>query len=36
MMLAYSVAGGILAGIYTDVFQGSVMALASVLVFGSR
>lgn len=31
--LAYSVAGGILAGVYTDVFQGSLMALASVLVF---
>lgn len=31
--LAYSVAGGILAGIYTDVFQGLLMALASVLVF---
>ena len=31
--LAYSVAGGILAGVYTDVFQGLVMALASVLVF---
>lgn len=32
--LAYSVAGGILAGVYTDLFQGSVMALASLLVFG--
>src|SRR5687768_1437553 len=31
--LAYSVAGGILAGVYTDVFQGSLMAVASVLVF---
>jgi Na+/proline symporter len=31
--LAYSVAGGILAGIYTDVFQGLLMAIASVLVF---
>ncbi|HET9439091.1 MAG TPA: sodium/proline symporter [Longimicrobiales bacterium] len=31
--LAYSVAGGILAGVYTDVFQGLLMALASVLVF---
>jgi Na+/proline symporter len=31
--LAYSVAGGILAGVYTDVFQGALMALASVLVF---
>ena len=33
VILAYSVAGGILAGIYTDVFQGSVMALASTVVF---
>jgi Na+/proline symporter len=31
--LAYSVGGGILAGIYVDVFQGLLMALASVLVF---
>lgn len=31
--LAYSVAGGIIAGVYTDVFQGALMALASVLVF---
>lgn len=31
--LAYSVSGGILAGVYTDLFQGAVMALASVLVF---
>ena len=31
--LAYSVSGGILAGVYTDLFQGSLMALASVLVF---
>jgi Na+/proline symporter len=31
--LAYSAAGGILAGIYNDVFQGTLMALASVLVF---
>jgi Na+/proline symporter len=31
--LAYSTAGGILAGIYNDVFQGTLMALASVLVF---
>ena len=31
--LAYSVAGGILAGIYTDLFQGLLMATASVLVF---
>ncbi len=32
-VLAYSAAGGILAGIYTDVFQGAVMAAASLLVF---
>jgi Na+/proline symporter len=32
IILAYSVAGGILAGIYTDVFQGSVMALSSLMV----
>ena len=31
--LAYSVSGGILAGVYTDLFQGSLMAVASVLVF---
>ncbi len=33
ILLGYSVAGGILAGIYTDVFQGAVMALASMVVF---
>jgi Na+/proline symporter len=32
IIVAYSVAGGILAGIYTDVFQGSVMAVSSLLV----
>src|SRR5690349_10937160 len=31
--LGYSAAGGILAGVYTDVFQGALMALASVMVF---
>lgn len=31
--MAYAAGGGILAGIYTDLFQGSLMALASVLVF---
>jgi len=31
--LAYAAAGGIVAGIYTDVFQGALMAVASVLVF---
>jgi Na+/proline symporter len=33
VVLAYSVAGGILAGVYTDMFQGTLMAVASVLVF---
>ena len=33
VVMGYSVAGGILAGIYADVFQGTLMALASVLVF---
>ena len=33
VVLAYSAAGGMLAGVYTDLFQGGVMALASVLVF---
>ena len=33
IILGYSVAGGIMAGVYTDVFQGSLMALASVFVF---
>src|SRR4029079_288476 len=31
--LAYSVSGGILARIYNDVFQGTLMGVASVLVF---
>ena len=31
--LAYSASGGILAGIYTDVFQGVLMAVASTVVF---
>lgn len=31
--LAYSASGGILAGIYTDVFQGLLMAVASAIVF---
>ena len=34
VVLAYSAAGGMLAGVYTDVFQGALMACASVLVFG--
>jgi Na+/proline symporter len=33
VVLAYSASGGILAGVYTDMFQGSLMAVASVLVF---
>lgn len=33
LTLGYSVGGGILAGVYTDLVQGSVMALASLLVF---
>jgi SSS family transporter len=33
VVLAYSVSGGILAGIYNDVFQGVLMAVASTLVF---
>jgi Na+/proline symporter len=31
--LAYSASGGIVAGIYTDIFQGTLMAGAAVLVF---
>jgi len=31
--VAYAAAGGIVAGIYTDVFQGALMSVASVLVF---
>lgn len=31
--LAYSAAGGIVAGIYTDIFQGTLMAAAAILVF---
>lgn len=31
--LTYSASGGILAGIYTDVFQGALMAVASSVVF---
>jgi Na+/proline symporter len=34
VVVAYSAAGGMLAGVYTDLFQGAVMALASSLVFG--
>jgi Na+/proline symporter len=31
--MAYATGGGIVAGIYTDVFQGALMAVVSVLVF---
>lgn len=31
--LAYSATGGILAGIYNDIFQGTLMAVAALLVF---
>lgn len=33
IVLAYSASGGILAGIYTDMLQGALMAVASGLVF---
>lgn len=33
VLLAYSAGGGILAGIYTDLFQGALMAVASTIVF---
>src|SRR5690349_1489241 len=33
VLLAYSAGGGILAGIWTDVFQGALMAIASSIVF---
>lgn len=33
IVVAYAAGGGILAGIYTDVLQGLVMTIASVLVF---
>ncbi|MGH7522843.1 MAG: sodium:solute symporter family transporter, partial [Gemmatimonadales bacterium] len=35
VVLAYSATGGILAGVYTDVFQGTIKAGASVLVFAA-
>jgi Na+/proline symporter len=34
VLVAYSVLGGMLAGVYTDVLQGSVMLVAAVAVFG--
>jgi Na+/proline symporter len=33
IVLGYSATGGIMAGVYTDVFQGTIKAVASVLVF---
>lgn len=33
VVVGYSASGGMLAGMYTDLFQGAVMALASALVF---
>lgn len=33
VMLIYAIGGGMLAGIYTDVFQGTMMALASIAIF---
>jgi Na+/proline symporter len=33
VLLFYSVAGGMVAGVYTDVLQGTLMMLAAVLVF---
>lgn len=32
IVVIYSAAGGMLAGVYTDVFQGSMMALASIFI----
>jgi Na+/proline symporter len=34
ILLFYSVAGGMMAGVYTDVFQGTLMVVAAVAVFG--
>ncbi len=34
VILVYAVAGGMLAGVYTDVVQGTVMLFAAVAVFG--
>ena len=33
VLLAYAVGGGILAGIWTDVFQGALMAVVSAVIF---
>jgi Na+/proline symporter len=35
IVVGYSATGGILAGVYTDVFQGTIKAMASVLVFAA-
>jgi Na+/proline symporter len=35
MVLAYSATGGILAGVYTDLFQGAIKTIASLLVFAA-
>lgn len=35
VVLAYAATGGMLAGMYTDLFQGALMALASALVFAA-
>jgi Na+/proline symporter len=35
VVLAYSATGGILAGVYTDLFQGAIKTLASLLVFAA-
>lgn len=33
IMLIYAIGGGMLAGVYTDVFQGTVMAFAAIAIF---
>lgn len=33
IMLIYAIGGGMLAGVYTDVFQGAMMVIASVAIF---
>ncbi len=33
IMLIYAIGGGMLAGIYTDVFQGTMMVIASIAIF---
>ena len=34
VILGYSITGGMVAGLYTDVLQGALMAIAAVVVFG--